>query len=204
MVEPSLAAVLLLFLSSSTAFAQGPMTVTRDQFLANRDAGLFEGYPEPTAMLGEAIRAGTARPEGRVVVTHLGGTNALGLPLALVVSIALGAAIAVIVGLPAIRLRGVYLAIATFAFADAFDNYINTILLKVPQAKTVEKIVKLTPELMVQHNRALPGITAAFIVVKTNDEPGADFYAGVADPGELSFQRVAPGVLILLGLVERG
>jgi ornithine cyclodeaminase/alanine dehydrogenase-like protein (mu-crystallin family) len=44
----------------------------RDQFLANRDAGLFEGYPEPTGMLGEAIRSGTPRPPGRVVVSHLG------------------------------------------------------------------------------------------------------------------------------------
>jgi ornithine cyclodeaminase/alanine dehydrogenase-like protein (mu-crystallin family) len=45
----------------------------RRQFLANRDAGLFEGYPDPTATIGEAILAGTARPvEGRVVVTHLG------------------------------------------------------------------------------------------------------------------------------------
>jgi ornithine cyclodeaminase/alanine dehydrogenase-like protein (mu-crystallin family) len=44
----------------------------RDQFLANRDAGLFDGYPDPAAMLGEAIRAATPRPGGRVVVTHLG------------------------------------------------------------------------------------------------------------------------------------
>lgn len=45
----------------------------RDQFLAGRDAGLFDGYPDPTATLGEAILAGTARPDsGRVVVTHLG------------------------------------------------------------------------------------------------------------------------------------
>ena len=44
----------------------------RDQFLANRDAGNFDGYPEPSAMLGEAILAGTPRPEGRVVITHLG------------------------------------------------------------------------------------------------------------------------------------
>ena len=45
----------------------------REQFLANRDAGLFGGYPDPTATLGEAIKAGTARPAtGRVVVTHLG------------------------------------------------------------------------------------------------------------------------------------
>jgi ornithine cyclodeaminase/alanine dehydrogenase-like protein (mu-crystallin family) len=45
----------------------------RGQFLANRDAGLFDGYPDPTATLGEAILAGTGRPNtGRVVVTHLG------------------------------------------------------------------------------------------------------------------------------------
>ena len=44
----------------------------RDQFLANRDAGNFDGYPNPTAMLGEAILAGTPRPRGRVVITHLG------------------------------------------------------------------------------------------------------------------------------------
>ncbi len=45
----------------------------RGQFLANRDAGLFDDYPDPTATLGEALLAGTPRPaEGRVVVTHLG------------------------------------------------------------------------------------------------------------------------------------
>ncbi|MEP6637791.1 MAG: hypothetical protein ABJC39_00450 [Chloroflexota bacterium] len=45
----------------------------RGQFLANRDAGLFDGYPNPTATVGEAILAGTARPaSGRVVVSHLG------------------------------------------------------------------------------------------------------------------------------------
>jgi alanine dehydrogenase len=45
----------------------------REQFLANRDAGLFDGYPEPGATIGEAILAGTTRPtSGRVVVSHLG------------------------------------------------------------------------------------------------------------------------------------
>ena len=45
----------------------------REQFLANRDAGLFDGYPDPNATLGEAILDGTPRPpSGRVVVTHLG------------------------------------------------------------------------------------------------------------------------------------
>jgi ornithine cyclodeaminase/alanine dehydrogenase-like protein (mu-crystallin family) len=44
----------------------------RGQFLANRDAGNFDGYPDPTATLGEAILDARPRPSGRVVVTHLG------------------------------------------------------------------------------------------------------------------------------------
>ena len=45
----------------------------RDQFLANRVAGQFDGYPDPTGTLGEAILTDVHRPErGRVVVTHLG------------------------------------------------------------------------------------------------------------------------------------
>lgn len=45
----------------------------RAQFLANRDGGSFDGYPEPSATLGEAIVAGTGRPpRGHVVVSHLG------------------------------------------------------------------------------------------------------------------------------------
>ena len=44
----------------------------RAQYLANRDGGNFDNYPDPGAMIGEAILAGTKRPAGRVVVTHLG------------------------------------------------------------------------------------------------------------------------------------
>ena len=44
----------------------------RDQFLANRDAGQFDGYPDPMAMMGEALARGVPRPGGRVVATHLG------------------------------------------------------------------------------------------------------------------------------------
>jgi ornithine cyclodeaminase/alanine dehydrogenase-like protein (mu-crystallin family) len=43
-----------------------------EQFLANRDVGNFDGYPNPQAMLGEALIAGWPRPAGRVVTTHLG------------------------------------------------------------------------------------------------------------------------------------
>jgi ornithine cyclodeaminase/alanine dehydrogenase-like protein (mu-crystallin family) len=43
-----------------------------EQFLANREAGNFDGYPDPSAMIGEALAAGLGRPDGRVVTTHLG------------------------------------------------------------------------------------------------------------------------------------
>jgi ornithine cyclodeaminase/alanine dehydrogenase-like protein (mu-crystallin family) len=49
------------------------VTDHREQFQANRDAGNFDGYPEPGTTLGEAILAGTGRPaSGRVLVSHLG------------------------------------------------------------------------------------------------------------------------------------
>ena len=45
----------------------------RGQFLATRDTGLFEGYPDPGGTLGEALLGRLAPPvAGRVVVTHLG------------------------------------------------------------------------------------------------------------------------------------
>jgi ornithine cyclodeaminase/alanine dehydrogenase-like protein (mu-crystallin family) len=44
----------------------------REQFLANRDAGLFDGYPDPDATIGQAILDDVERPIGRVVATHLG------------------------------------------------------------------------------------------------------------------------------------
>lgn len=55
------------------------------------------------------------------------------------------------------------------ARADSFDHYFNDILAAVPASKNAEKITQLTPELMVQHSRALPNITATLIVVKTNE-----------------------------------
>ena len=34
------------------------------QFLANRDAGNFDGYPDPAAMIGEVLAAGSGRRGG--------------------------------------------------------------------------------------------------------------------------------------------
>jgi ornithine cyclodeaminase/alanine dehydrogenase-like protein (mu-crystallin family) len=48
------------------------LTDDREQFLANRTDQQFVDYPEPGMMIGEGIATGTPRPEGRVLVTHLG------------------------------------------------------------------------------------------------------------------------------------
>ena len=49
----------------------------REQFLAYRDAGYFDGYPEPSATLGEVLDEGGPAPDGEpgeapIVVSHLG------------------------------------------------------------------------------------------------------------------------------------
>ena len=45
----------------------------RAQFAANRATGIFAGYRDPDALIGEALVDGTRRPaSGRVLVTHLG------------------------------------------------------------------------------------------------------------------------------------
>ena len=56
-----------------------------------------------------------------------------------------------------------------FAHADAFDLYTNDLLAKIPKANGVLHVKELTPELLVEHNRVLPGTRAAFVVVKTNE-----------------------------------
>jgi hypothetical protein len=81
------------------------------------------------------------------------------------------------------------------ARADAFDHYFNKILAKIPEAKTAEKVTKLTPALMVQHNRALPGIAATFIVAKTNDNRYAKLLVQAARQ-KISETESAPIVLI--------
>jgi hypothetical protein len=57
----------------------------------------------------------------------------------------------------------------TIAHADAFDNYFNKLLVTIPESKLAQKVDKLTHDLIIQHGRALPGITDCMIVVRTND-----------------------------------
>ena len=52
--------------ASTAAMVFTFLTDDRGQFLANRDIGQFDGYPEPSMTIGEAVLAGTPRPPGGV------------------------------------------------------------------------------------------------------------------------------------------
>ena len=54
--------------------------------------------------------------------------------------------------------------------ADSFDHYFNDHLVKLTTAAEASKVKELTPIVMVEHSRALPGLTATFLVVKTNED----------------------------------
>jgi ornithine cyclodeaminase/alanine dehydrogenase len=61
------------YASASLARAAGAFLVDeRDQFLAYRASGYFDGFPEPTATLGQLLDAPPAHVDGIVHVNHLG------------------------------------------------------------------------------------------------------------------------------------
>src|SRR5262245_44623631 len=53
--------------------------------------------------------------------------------------------------------------------ADSFDNYVNPHLSKIAETNSAEKITQLTPDLMIEHTRVLPGVNGTLVVVKTNE-----------------------------------
>jgi ABC-type branched-subunit amino acid transport system ATPase component/branched-subunit amino acid ABC-type transport system permease component len=61
---------------------------------------------------------------GAYAMSHVGGTS--GNPLGLLAAAALAGAVGALVALPTLRLRGLYLALATLAFAQAMDTVVLT------------------------------------------------------------------------------
>src|SRR5438067_360251 len=64
----------------------------------------------------------------------------------------------------------VVLSVSTAARADAFDFYTNPVLAKLVESKNVKEIKQLTPNLILDNDRVLPGCTSAFLVVRTNGD----------------------------------
>lgn len=61
------------------------------------------------------------------------------------------------------------LAATVPAHADDFDYYTNPVLTRAAGSKNVKEVKELTPALMVDHDNVLPGVRAAFVIVKTNE-----------------------------------
>ncbi|HEV3143136.1 MAG TPA: hypothetical protein VGZ47_04550 [Gemmataceae bacterium] len=53
--------------------------------------------------------------------------------------------------------------------ADAFDNYTNPVLAKVPEAAEAKPVQELTPQMILDNDQVLPNVKAAMIVVYSND-----------------------------------
>jgi hypothetical protein len=89
------------------------------------------------------------------------------------------------------------LALPAGARADVFDHYTNVILGQALKSKAVEPVKQLTPEVMVQHSRVLPGGTTAVVIVKTNEGRLAKL---LVMPGQ---QKVSDTEKVPIVLVER-
>lgn len=92
---------------------------------------------------------------------------------------------------------GVFLFSPHFVLADSFDNYTNIHLTRAPSASEAKSIKKLTPELMVEHSRTLPGITGTFLVIRTNDNKFAKVLVQAAR------QKVTAEESVPILLIER-
>jgi len=52
---------------------------------------------------------------------------------------------------------------------DVFEHYNNPVLVKMVDTNHVKEVGELTPDLILDHDRILPGTPGAFVVVKTNE-----------------------------------
>jgi hypothetical protein len=83
------------------------------------------------------------------------------------------------------------------ARADVFDFYTNPVLDKMIEGKNVKEIKQLTPNEIIDHDRVLPGIPSAFLIVRTNGDRFAKLLVQAAK------QRVDADKSVPILLIER-
>lgn len=62
-----------------------------------------------------------------------------------------------------------FLTAPSFLRADPFDLYDNTVLRKVPDSPSALAVKELTTDLLIEHDRVLPGVAGSLLVVRTNE-----------------------------------
>ena len=101
---------------------------------------------------------------------------------------------------PAVAFRLVVLALAFLALArpargDAFDHYTNAVLSKAIDAGAFQEVKQVTPAQLLENDRVLPGLTSAFLVVKTNQGRNAKLLARAARQ-KVDDERSVPILLV--------
>jgi hypothetical protein len=91
----------------------------------------------------------------------------------------------------------VLLLLPAGARGDDFDHYTNDILAKVPKADGTLPVKELTPEMLVDHNRVLPTLKGALLVVRTNDGRWSKLLVQAAH------QKIGDKKLLPILLIER-
>jgi hypothetical protein len=81
--------------------------------------------------------------------------------------------------------------------ADVFDHYLNPVLDKMLEGKSVKEVKQLTPNLILEHDRVLPGVPSAFLLVRTNGNRLAKLLVQAAK------QRIDSDKAVPILLVER-
>lgn len=91
---------------------------------------------------------------------------------------------------------------ATFAarqscWADAFERLTNPVLQQAIDSSNVQEVKSLTSELAFQHDRALPGVVGAVLIVRTNEGRNAKLLV------QWARQKQADGKSIPMILIDR-
>jgi hypothetical protein len=79
--------------------------------------------------------------------------------------------------------------------AEVFDYYTNPVLARALEAGVTKEVQKLTPAVMVANDRVLPNVTAAFLIVKTNQGRHAKLLVQSARQ-KVDAERTVPMLLI--------
>src|SRR5262245_34596074 len=95
------------------------------------------------------------------------------------------------VGASSVRLLVLFLPIPVPAHADVFDRYTNSILGKAAEAEGVQVPAKITPQLLSESGRVIPGSSSALVIVKTNGGRNAKVMLQIAR------QRTPSGVVAI-------